>query len=69
MSNVQMKVRLTPTAAGKLYQKYLRLESANKELLEALKQAVESMQDSGYPNNSVAVMAARAAIDKAEGRQ
>ena len=40
---------------------------AAPELLEALEQAVTSMQDSGYPNSSVAVRAARAAIAKAKG--
>lgn len=44
-----------------------RLIAAAPELLEALSQAVESMQDSGYQNSHVAVMAARAAIDKATG--
>lgn len=39
--------------------------NAAGEMLEALKQAVESMQDSGYPNDHPAVLAARAAIEKA----
>lgn len=42
-----------------------RLIAAAPELLEALQQAVTSMQDSGYPNNSVVVRAARQAIAKA----
>lgn len=44
-----------------------KLKAVNAELLEALKQCVTSMQDSGYQNNHIAVMAARAAIAKAEG--
>ena len=44
-----------------------RLIAAAPELLEALKQAVTSMQDSGYQNSHVAVRAARAAIAKATG--
>lgn len=43
------------------------LIAAAPELLEALEQAVTSMQDSGYPNSHVAVRAARAAIAKATG--
>jgi hypothetical protein len=46
-----------------------RLIAAAPELLEALKQAVTSMQDSGYQNSHVAVRAARAAIAKATGEQ
>jgi hypothetical protein len=42
-----------------------RLIAAAPDLLEALEQAVTSMQDSGYPNSHVAVRAARAAIAKA----
>lgn len=41
------------------------LIAAAPDLLEALNQAVTSMQDSGYPNSHVAVRAARAAIAKA----
>ena len=37
------------------------------ELLEALEQAVTSMQDSGYSNSHLAVRAARAAILKVYG--
>lgn len=46
-----------------------RLIAAAPELLEALEQAVTSMQDSGYQNSHVAVRAARAAIAKATGEQ
>lgn len=41
------------------------LIAAAPDLLEALEQAVTSMQDSGYPNSHVAVRAARTAIAKA----
>lgn len=42
-----------------------KMMQAAPELLEALQQAVTSMQDSGYPNDSVVVRAARQAIAKA----
>lgn len=44
-----------------------RLIAAAPDLLEALEQAVTSMQDSGYPNSHLAVRAAREAIAKATG--
>jgi hypothetical protein len=46
-----------------------RLIAAAPKLLSALKQAVTSMQDSGYPNSHVAVREARAAIAAATGEQ
>ncbi|WP_303698627.1 hypothetical protein [Pseudomonas aeruginosa] len=42
-----------------------RLMAAAPDLLEALQQAVTSMQDSGYPNDSLVIRAARQAITKA----
>lgn len=42
-----------------------RLIAAAPDLLEALQQAVTSMQDSGYPNDSLVIRAARQAITKA----
>ncbi|WCX74845.1 hypothetical protein KK211_17905 [Pseudomonas aeruginosa] len=42
-----------------------KLIAAAPDLLEALQQAVTSMQDSGYPNDSVVIRAARQAITKA----
>lgn len=44
-----------------------QLIAAAPELLEALTLAIQSMQDSGYPNTHVAVLAARQAIRKAKG--
>lgn len=44
-----------------------RLIAAAPELLEALEQAVTSMQDNGWPNSHLAVRSARAAIAKARG--
>lgn len=44
-----------------------RLIAAAPELYEALKQAVTSMQDSGYSNSHIAIRAARAALSKAAG--
>lgn len=41
------------------------LAASAPELLEALQQAVTSMQDSGYPNDSLVIRAARQAITKA----
>jgi len=47
--------------------KIRRLHAAAPELLEALEQAVTSMQDSGYSDNHVTVKAARDAIAKSKG--
>lgn len=44
-----------------------KLIAAAPDMLAALEQAVTSMQDSGYPNTHVAVLAARQAIRKAKG--
>lgn len=44
-----------------------RLIASSPELYEALKQAVTSMQDSGYSNSHIAIRAARAALSKAAG--
>lgn len=44
-----------------------RLMAAAPELLNALEQAVTSMQDNGYRNSHLAVRAARAAIARARG--
>lgn len=44
-----------------------RLIASAPDLLEALEQAVTSMQDRGYPNSHLAVRAAREAIAKARG--
>lgn len=45
------------------------LIAAAPDLYEALDQAVTSMQDSGYPNTHLAVIAARKALAKARGEQ
>lgn len=44
-----------------------RMERQRDALAEALRQSVESMQDSGYPNSSVVVREARAALAAMEG--
>jgi len=57
-----------PTESGREQQlANARLIAAAPELYEALKQAVTSMQDSGYSNSHIAIRAARAALSKAAG--
>lgn len=44
-----------------------QLISAAPDLYEALEQAITSMQDSGYANESVVVLAGKQALAKARG--
>ena len=46
-----------------------QLIAAAPELYEALKQAVTSMQDAGYPNSHLAVRAGMQALAKARGEK
>lgn len=49
--------------------KYIRAdEAAAPELLEALRDALTSMLDSGYSNDRVIIRKVRSAINKAEGK-
>ena len=43
MSNVKMKINLSPTKAGELYMKWSRLVKENKELHKQIGEAVEIM--------------------------
>lgn len=54
-----------PTEQQEQQEANARLIAAAPDLLEALQQAVTSMQDSGYPNDSLVIRAARQAITKA----
>lgn len=66
---VLMGGRVVAVAFEDELERAMELELQRDELLEALEQAVTSMQDSGYPNSNVAVRAARQAISKAKGQQ
>jgi hypothetical protein len=50
-------------------EKMLAINKAAPDMYDALEQACTSMQDSGYSNRHVAVMAARLALAKARGEE
>lgn len=64
---IAQPIQDTLTGGGTEDCRVAKLIAAAPDLLAALEQAVTSMQDSGYPNTHVAVLAARQAIRKAKG--
>lgn len=64
---IAQPIQDTLTGGGTEDYRVAKLIAAAPDMLAALEQAVTSMQDSGYPNTHVAVLAARQAIRKATG--